>query len=295
MITQWNDSEDDALQGLPLRAQIIYLRGIRRYMNYKTGVSGGPERRISLKMLGEIAESYHNRKRDQPNKKEVIVSIDQLKKAGLIERIEDKDYLIFFLPKADLDKSVQNNHGTTTAQPRHNHGTDHGTGNPSNDGACRDNHGIGEKCQEFDTTLTTAHISSQISDINTTVLNARDGVVPKDASEWIEFFVNEKGFQFHEAQTAKTVPMYVNWVKQKISIADMELAMMDAHNWLGGKKADNPTVYRKFVETVVFEKQKSLGTASNRHQGLPNNQMKGGNNYERKPKISPEAWRDTNF
>ncbi|MGZ4957330.1 MAG: hypothetical protein ACXV8Q_19705 [Methylobacter sp.] len=119
MKTSWNDEEDDALQGLPLRAQIIYLRGIRRYMNYTTGISGGVERRISLKMLAEISEAYFNRQREQPNKKEVIVSIDQLKKAGLIERIEDKDYLIFLLPKADINNSVQNNHGTTTAQPRH--------------------------------------------------------------------------------------------------------------------------------------------------------------------------------
>ena len=119
MKTSWNDEEDNALQGLPLRAQIIYLRGIRRYMNYKTGICGGADRRISLKMLGEVAESYFNRQRDTPGKKEVIVSLDQLKKAGLLERIEDKDFLIFFLPKADLDNSVQNNHGTTTAQPRH--------------------------------------------------------------------------------------------------------------------------------------------------------------------------------
>ena len=119
MITQWNDDEDEALQGLPLRAQIIYLRGIRRFMNYENGIAGGQERRLSLKGLAEISESYYNRKLSTPNKKEVIVSIEQLKQSGLIERIPDKDYLIFFLQKATSHKSVQNNHGTTTAQPRH--------------------------------------------------------------------------------------------------------------------------------------------------------------------------------
>ena len=119
MITQWNDDEDEALQGLPLRAQIIYLRGIRRFMNYETGISGGQERRIALKSLAEVSESYYNRKLSTPNKKEVIVSIEQLKQSGLIERIPDKDYLIFFLKKATSHKSVQNNHGTTTAQQRH--------------------------------------------------------------------------------------------------------------------------------------------------------------------------------
>jgi hypothetical protein len=127
VITQWNDEEDDALQGLPLRTQIIYLRGLRRHINYQNGIVGGEERRISLKMLGEISEEFINRQQHQPNKKQVIVSLDQLRKAGLIERISDPDYLVFFMPLAASDRSARNNHGTTTAQPRHNHGTDHGT------------------------------------------------------------------------------------------------------------------------------------------------------------------------
>jgi hypothetical protein len=168
MITQWNDLEDDALQGLPIRAQIIYLRGLRRYMNYSTGIVGGSERRISLKMLGEISEESINRQLHQPNKKQVIVSLDQLKKAGLIERIEDKDYLIFFLPKADTNNSVQNNHGTTTAQPRHNHGTDCGTEKNNDkviyisnlDKDSEDNHGTGKNGTKNASAGTAAHISN---------------------------------------------------------------------------------------------------------------------------------------
>jgi len=158
VITQWNDAEDDLLQGLPLRAQIIYLRGLRRYMNYKTGVVGGPDRRISLKMLSEVAEAFNNRQREQPGKKEVIVSLDQLKKVGLIERVEDKDYLIFFLCKADRNQSVSDNHGTTTAQPRHNHGTNYGTDKPSNYAAQEDNSDIHKNSVDFPSTGTTAHI-----------------------------------------------------------------------------------------------------------------------------------------
>ena len=167
MITQWNAIEDDALQSLPLRAQVVYLRGLRRFMNYNTGIVGGSERRISLKMLGEVSESINNRQRVQPNKKEVIVSLDQLKAAGLIERIEDKDFLVFLLPRADLYKSVQNNHGTTTAQPRHNHGTDNGTAKTNGLAACEDKQDTQNLSVDFDPPLTTAHISNtdnQISD-----------------------------------------------------------------------------------------------------------------------------------
>lgn len=120
MKTSWNDEEDDALQGLPLRAQIMYLRGIRRYMDYSTRISGGHKRRISLAMLSEIVEEYINRAmQDKPTKHAVRAAIEQLKRAGLIERIEDKDYLIFFLPLADTNESVQINNRTTTAQQPH--------------------------------------------------------------------------------------------------------------------------------------------------------------------------------
>ncbi|MDD4915412.1 MAG: hypothetical protein PHW13_10315 [Methylococcales bacterium] len=120
MRTSWNDEEDDALQGLPLRAQVIYLRGIRRYMDYGSRVCGGPCRRISLGMLAETAQEFVNRQiRPKASKDCIRASIEQLKRAGLIERIADADYLIFFLPLADAGKSVAGNHPMTARQPAH--------------------------------------------------------------------------------------------------------------------------------------------------------------------------------
>ncbi len=119
MRTTWNDEEDDALQGLPLRAQIMYLRGIRRYMDYASGICGGPNRRISLAMLAEITQELVNRQiLPKVSKDGVRASLDQLKRAGLIERLADADYLMFFLPKADREKSAQNNNPATARQPR---------------------------------------------------------------------------------------------------------------------------------------------------------------------------------
>ncbi|WP_347989901.1 hypothetical protein [Methylomonas sp. AM2-LC] len=122
MRTCWNNEEDDALQGLPLRAQIIYLRGIRRYMDYGTRISGGSKRRISLLMLAEIVQEWINRQvQPKASKDSIRASIDQLKRAGLIERIPDPDYLIFFLPKADIDKFAQNKYPTSAPVADHNH------------------------------------------------------------------------------------------------------------------------------------------------------------------------------
>jgi hypothetical protein len=124
MRTCWNNEEEDALQGLPLRAQIIYLRGIRRYMDYGSRISGGSKRRISLIMLAEIVQEWINRQvQPKASKDSIRASIEQLKRAGLIERIPDPDYLIFFLPKADNDKFAQNKHPTSAPQANHNHYT----------------------------------------------------------------------------------------------------------------------------------------------------------------------------
>jgi hypothetical protein len=117
MRTTWNEEEDDALQGLPLRAQVIYLRGIRRYMDYASRVSGGPQRRISLAMLAETTQELVNRQIQPKASKDCIrASLEQLKRAGLLERLADPDYLVFLLPKANADKSAQINHPTSPPQ-----------------------------------------------------------------------------------------------------------------------------------------------------------------------------------
>jgi hypothetical protein len=108
----------------------------------------------------------------------------------------------------------------------------------------------------------------------------KQGFIKPTLAEVIEYCV-EKGL---EMGAEKFIDHYdtVGWVygKGRSPIKDWKAAV---RNWARREQEFNE------------EKQKSLGAASNRHQGLPNNQMKGGNNYERKPKISPEAWRDTNF
>jgi hypothetical protein len=74
---------------------------------------------------------------------------------------------------------------------------------------------------------------------------------------WVEFFVNDLGFKIHEAQTAKTVPMFVDWVERGVTVDDVRLAMVTAHHFFGKDKADSPVGYKKFVNSVLLEKQKS--------------------------------------
>jgi len=113
MNTSWNDAEEDALHGLPWMAQLVYLRGLRRFMDYRTGVVG-VVRGVSRQSLTETVYVEHVQGRHTPkdtSDKAVRAAIEALIRAGLIERTGDAKRLIFKLPLADSDESVQNMRG----------------------------------------------------------------------------------------------------------------------------------------------------------------------------------------
>lgn len=80
------------------------------------------------------------------------------------------------------------------------------------------------------------------------------------ALKWVEYFVNKHGFSIHEAQTAKTVPMFIRWNKDGVTVEDVELAILVANGWLskkGESKALSPVLYDKFLKDVLTEKQQT--------------------------------------
>ena len=106
MIGFWNDDEDAALQGLSLEAQIIYLRGIRRFSD-KNGVAG-IDRRINRASLSEVCHFVPDigskKPATRPTWDQVKHRLAELERAGLIIRHEN---LVFDLPLAVENKSVQ--------------------------------------------------------------------------------------------------------------------------------------------------------------------------------------------
>lgn len=128
MYTCFTSHEDDLLHGLPVEAQLLYLRGLRRYMDYTTAIVGGAARRISLLMLCELLEVFPHQgmKGTRPDKSKIRRLLGWLERTGLIERIEDKDgYLVYFLPHAknhgwaDAHTSDRNKADTKPTQTRH--------------------------------------------------------------------------------------------------------------------------------------------------------------------------------
>lgn len=97
------------MQGLPLEAQLLYLRALRRHMDYDTGIVGSRRRRISWRMLREVlhVEPHQGINGGMPDRAKARRLIQWLEKAGLVQRVDDAEHLVFRLPLATLGSFEQ--------------------------------------------------------------------------------------------------------------------------------------------------------------------------------------------
>lgn len=99
-IGYWNDDEDAALQGLSAEAQVIYLRGIRRFAD-RRGMAG-IARRINRKSLSEVCHYLPDRGSRRSEVlltwNEVRARLAELERAGLLV---PRGEMVFYLPFAD--------------------------------------------------------------------------------------------------------------------------------------------------------------------------------------------------
>lgn len=102
----WSAEEDAAMDYLPHAAQVLYLRVLRRRMDFNTGVVG-ISCRISYQQIGEWLEVRPPPKSTKPVVRltvgEIRAALVQLERAGLIARVErDGEVLplVFSLPLA---------------------------------------------------------------------------------------------------------------------------------------------------------------------------------------------------
>ncbi len=109
-VTSWNADEEAALEGLPHRVQVLYLRGLRRHMDYATGIVGRV-RRISIDQFRELLEYRPPaRSHERPetfSRQQVTRMLDRLEEAGLVQRLHRgkgvRVAMEFWLPLADAD------------------------------------------------------------------------------------------------------------------------------------------------------------------------------------------------
>lgn len=104
-----NHQELSALNGLPLLQQVLYMRGLKPFVDYKTGIIG-LRRGVSYQSLIEAlyVEPHSGIKSGGPSKDQVRRALKGLEKAGLltIQSLERK--LVFRCLLLTSDKAVQN-------------------------------------------------------------------------------------------------------------------------------------------------------------------------------------------
>jgi hypothetical protein len=110
-VTAWNDAEDDALRKLPWRARVVYLQGIRRHMDYRTGWAGRG-RVLSYRFFTELLEASEVSTAPDPavSKRGLQTIFLMLERVGLVEwprGASNQRGVVFRCLLADTDDSVQ--------------------------------------------------------------------------------------------------------------------------------------------------------------------------------------------
>jgi 5-methylcytosine-specific restriction endonuclease McrA len=111
---RWNEVEDELLADLPPEIERLYLRGIRKHMDYATGITG-QKRRVSMDMFDELLTYYPPAgSREKPrrfSRQQITRMLDKLEGLGLIERLHRgkgvKAAMEFRLPLACSDVDEQ--------------------------------------------------------------------------------------------------------------------------------------------------------------------------------------------
>ncbi len=112
-----NSEELAALYGLPHAQQLVYLRGIRPYMDVKTGLVG-VKRRISLQSLAEelYIQPHQGVKAEKYSRAQVRRALSALERVGLISLQSEDLQLILKCNLASLGYFSQNKVVTNPSQ-----------------------------------------------------------------------------------------------------------------------------------------------------------------------------------
>ena len=244
-----NDEERESLRGLPMLAREIYVFGLRPFMDYRTGLVG--ERRgISWKSIAEelYVEPHQGIKGGEPSEKELRRALTWLQKVELVGPNQAERRLIFQLLKASRDQSARNKVGSKWADEE---GSYVGGLEPNNHGPYTEEEG-----REVGGGESSKVGTPPVTGDNHTVPSARDDFeTPSTAGQWCQFFIRERRFQMHVVQTAKTMPLFAQWVERRITTSQVRTAMETADAKLGAVP-DTPLYYRNFLEQLLVETQR---------------------------------------
>ncbi|MDF3863483.1 hypothetical protein P3W53_03355 [Pseudomonas denitrificans (nom. rej.)] len=247
-----SDAEWMLLSGEPPELLKLYV-ALKRRMDFATGVAGQKTliNEIVLRE-GYTVDPIPGRAAPKPPTREQGRSgVRRLEKIGALKVIGP---LVFEFPYARRDQSVQNssNQAATKLQPEQQPSANQPEPNESGAFSVSDNQAA--------TGLFLEQVPSSnllpVSGKDHTVPSARDEFeTPSTAGQWCQFFIRERRFQMHVVQTAKTMPLFAQWVERRITTAQVRTAMDTAEAKLGAVP-DTPLYYRNFLEQLLLETQR---------------------------------------
>lgn len=314
MRSQWNDDEDEALQGLTPDAQVIYLRGFRRYMNYATGVAGGPSRKLSYKALSELIAvdpdwGSRRSRGDMPSRGVVRARVAELERAGLIvDHGSCRAHgLVFLLPLADAGSvypEKEQPREQPTEQPE-----EQPSGNVVKHPICqqvsesekaRSNQGSDPRSNQRNDTHLFTPLHSTHSGAGEASGPWSDDQRPEKPNQWGSFLARERRWAFHHVLKPKLMVMYQQWSQHGLSVGDVRIIMEAAEAQLG-RVPDGPEWYRRFAEKFIAARERSQQTnqqgrsandssAEGRRRSNGRSDQAGKNRQFSDPKYAYETW-----
>ncbi len=261
MRTWFDDPEDHALSGLSQSAQLIYLRAIRRYMDGSTGLSS-----VSYRTCKQVLEFIPDQGSTKPAVRVADLSDDfirscfsELDRAGLVsvwKKIRSRPPVFFvclagvggvcpkYEPQSEPQHEPRNEHQTKKLQ-------------------LVDSIGNRDVVQRMNPQGNTAMNTTMNPNISNSTVHTPPISPPKTPMDWAQFFIRECNFQLHEVQTAKTIPMFADWLNRGITVEQVRQAIAAADAWKGSR-ADSPLLYGKFLKSIERE-SKRLKNAQKTH------------------------------
>ncbi|WP_367156187.1 hypothetical protein [Methylomonas sp. HYX-M1] len=107
--------------------------------------------------------------------------------------------------------------------------------------------------------------------------------------QWAQFFITECGYPLHIVQTAKTIPLFADWVRLGHSVGLIRQAMSACHAWNGGRLPDSPVLYRKFLQSILDE-QKRLAEESAFADRPGAGRIRAIDEWAKVPKADDDLW-----
>lgn len=273
-----SDEEMDALEGLPHMHRCLYIFGIRRHMDYQTGITG-VKRKISYKSLSEEIYVVPQRgfmETGTRSREALRRAVKILEKAGLITIKSNAKNLILQCNLAKSDKSVQNKPDTRpTPQPDTqadiNQNNKNNVKNSSEARSAED-----KAAPQADIPKNAKADTHPVSGIYKPYTTS-ETPVDKSKSNLQPYYdlLAERKFHLHLQKDPDTITMLKEWLKNRVTKEEANVGMEHAEAKLG-RIPDKPIYYKNFVLDAhrKFELAKQQPTQEIKPNERPNRASK---------------------